>query len=231
MRNRFGRASLTAHLILWQLWRLTWAMSTEKPDLNAAYALQTPEDNRRLYADWAQTYDDGFAARMAYRLPALVAAGFSGAGPVLDVGAGTGLLGQALAAKGIGPIDALDLSPEMLAVAAGKGVYRTLYQADLTQVLALPTGVYNGIVSSGTFTHGHVGPQAIAALLPLAKRHAQFVLSVNAGVYQALGFDTVLASLADRISPPEIASEAIYSDAPDLEHRGDTALILRFRLL
>jgi SAM-dependent methyltransferase len=207
------------------------AMSPEKPDLNAAYALQSPEDNRRLYADWAQTYDSEFAARMSYRLPALVAAAFEGKGPVLDVGAGTGLLGQALAAKGVGPVDALDLSPEMLDVARGKGVYRQLLQADLTQPLTLPAGGYNGIVSSGTFTHGHVGPGAIAALLPLAVSGAHFVMSVNAGVYQTLGFDRVLAGLSDRISAPEVTEEAIYSDAPDAGHRGDKALILRFRLL
>lgn len=203
-------------------------MSHDKPDLDAAYALETPEDNRRLYAGWAESYDSGFAAAMAYRLPALVAAAFTGAGPVLDVGAGTGLLGQALAARGVAPIDALDLSPEMLAVARGKAVYRHLMQADLTRPLALPVGGYNGIVSSGTFTHGHVGPGAIAALLALAAPGAQFVLSVNSGVYQALGFDRALAALAGRISPPEATQEQIYSDAPDPAHRADTALIVRF---
>ena len=165
--------------------RLDPCMSKTPPDLDSAYALQTPDDNRKLYADWAETYDSGFAARMAYRLPALVAGAFVGEGPVLDVGAGTGLLGQALAARGVGPIDGIDISEPMLEVARGKAVYRDLMLADLTQPLALPFAAYRGVVSSGTFTHGHVGPEAIAALLGIAASGAAFVLSVNRGVYTA----------------------------------------------
>lgn len=62
------------------------------PDLDAAYALETPEDNRKLYAAWAQSYDAGFAEDMDYRLPALVADVMvevvGSRSPVLDVGAG-----------------------------------------------------------------------------------------------------------------------------------------------
>lgn len=165
---------------------------------------------------------------MAYRLPELVAAAFEGVGPVLDVGAGTGLLGQALAAKGIGPIDGIDISPQMLAVAQRKGVYRDLMLADLLQPLALPFTAYRGVVSSGTFTHGHVGPDAIAALLGVAAPGARFVISVNTGVYAANGFDRVLGRLEGQITDLELEEAAIYDDAPDPLHREDRALIVRF---
>jgi len=207
-------------------------MTKTTPSLDGAYALQTPADNAKLYANWAQTYDIDFAARMAYRLPALVAsafaAGFKGHGPVLDVGAGTGLLGQALAASGIGPVDGIDISSEMLAVAQAKGVYRALMQADLTQPLNLHHAPYHGVVSSGTFTHGHVGPEAIAGLLDIAAPSARFVLSVNKGVFTTKGFDVVLNGLAGQITALETQEEAIYADAPDPAHRGDLALIVRF---
>lgn len=199
----------------------------KQPDLDSAYALKTPEDNRKLYADWAQSYDEGFAARMAYRLPALVAAAYDGGGPVLDVGAGTGLLGQALAARGFGPVDGIDLSAEMLAVARGKSVYRDLLVADVTQALDLPQR-YAGVVSSGTFTHGHVGPGAIAGLLDVALPGARFVLSVNKAVFEAQGFAAVLVGLAARITGLRLREEAIYDDAPDPAHRGDRAIIVTF---
>lgn len=201
---------------------------SQPPDLDQAYALKTPDDNRKLYATWAQSYDEGFAARMAYRLPALVAGAYAGAGPVLDVGAGTGLLGQALAARGVGPVDGIDISPEMLAVARGKAVYRDLRLADVTQPLDLGQR-YAGVVSSGTFTHGHVGPAAIAGLLDLALPGAQFVLSVNKGVFAAQGFDAALAALGGRIAGVHLHEEAIYGDAPDPAHRADRAIILTFR--
>ncbi|MDN5786214.1 class I SAM-dependent methyltransferase [Pseudorhodobacter sp.] len=203
-------------------------MTQNNPDLDKAYALHTPDDNRALYADWAESYDADFAARMAYRLPALVAAAYRGGGPVLDVGAGTGLLGQALAARGVGPVDGLDISPQMLAKARAKGVYRDLMLADVTTALELPFAAYRGVVSSGTFTHGHVGPAAIRALLAVAAPGAQFALSVNKVVYAAEGFAAMLSELAGRIDDVEIDEEPIYADAPDPAHRSDMALIVRF---
>lgn len=42
----------------------------EKPDkLDDAYALKTPEDSRRLYADWAASYDAEFAEAPATGCP------------------------------------------------------------------------------------------------------------------------------------------------------------------
>ena len=55
-----------------------------------AYAVQTPDDNRRLYARWADTYDAGFSGAHGYELPDAVAAVYCAAGgagdAVLDVG-------------------------------------------------------------------------------------------------------------------------------------------------
>ena len=53
------------------------------------------------------------------------------AGPVLDAGAGDGLSGVALAAAGFERLTAVDLSPGMLAGAAGRGCYTRLVEADL----------------------------------------------------------------------------------------------------
>lgn len=204
------------------------------PGLEAAYALTGPEDVRRLYAGWAATYDADFAAARDYRLPAAVARAFAaagGGGPVLDIGAGTGLLGAALRAAGCtGPIDAVDLSPEMLALAARTGHYRHLVAADVTRPLPLAGG-YAGFVSSGTFTHGHVGPEAIPHLIALAAPGALFALSVNAGVWAAKGFPATLAALP--VAGLTTAVEPIYGPAAaaaDPAHAADRALIVTFRV-
>ena len=68
-------------------------MNDDKPNLDLAYALETVQDNRELYASWACDYDKDFASAMDYILPNQVAQIFlnmGGTGPVLDVGAGTG---------------------------------------------------------------------------------------------------------------------------------------------
>lgn len=93
---------------------------TDDPDLTSAYALNSAEDAKRLYAEWAESYDRSFGDAQGYLLPRHVTEVFvnsGGLGPVLDVGAGTGLVAQGLSAAHVGPIDGTDLSDEMLAVA------------------------------------------------------------------------------------------------------------------
>ncbi|MFY8146534.1 MAG: class I SAM-dependent DNA methyltransferase [Rhodobacter sp.] len=206
-----------------------------EPDLHAAFALRTPGDCLRLYRDWAASYDAGFAAGMDYRLPAHVAAAFlagGGTGPVLDVGAGTGLVGAALRALGFtGQIDGVDLSPQMLDQAREKQVYRDLIEADITRPLPLPGG-YTGVVSSGTFTHGHVGPEAFGPMLAVAASGALFALSVNLRVWAAAGFEPALAALAGQLRDMQRIEVAIYGAAAarlDPDHAGDRAMIVLFR--
>lgn len=210
------------------------AENPHAPQLADALALTSPEDNIRLYRDWARSYDEGFAAAQEYRLPDIVADAFAaggGVGPVLDFGAGTGLVGERLARHGIAPADALDLSAEMLAVAAQKRVYRRLFQGNI--LTGLPVGVYGykGIVSSGTFTLGHVGPEAIATLLAAADPGALMVISVNRAHYDAAGFSAALAALSGRISVPEQREIAIYGAKADPSHRDHRAMIVSFRVL
>ena len=202
-------------------------------DLNAAYALNGPEDCRRLYAAWAETYDTDFAAGMDYILPAQVAGAFlaaGGTGPVLDVGTGTGLLGAALRGAGLTqPIDGVDLVPQMLERARALNLYRHLVAADITHPLTLPDR-YMGLVSSGTFTHGHVGPEALPHLLAVAAPGALFALSVNAGVWDARGFGPALAALPiDALTTAEAPIYGPRAAARDPAHAADRALIVTFR--
>ena len=203
-------------------------------DLDKAYALETPEDNRRLYAGWAGTYDSDFARDMQYQLPGHVARAFAeagGVGPVLDLGAGTGLLGEALAARGIAPVDATDLSPEMLQVARGKGVYRALFPGNLLERLPCPEGAYAGAVSSGTFTNGHVGPEALPEVLRVVRTGGLIVLSVNARHYAAKGFEADLRRLGPALGGCLLTEVPIYGAGATGPHAGDTALLLNLRKL
>lgn len=200
----------------------------DDPDLEAAYALETPDDNRTLYARWAEEYDVNFADAEGYLLPQNTARAFveaDGRGPVLDVGAGTGLCAVALAGAGVGPIDGVDISPEMLAVAEEKGVYRRLIEADLFQGVAVADGTYGGVVSSGTFTHGHVGPEVLDELIRLAAPAAVFALSINAEHYETHGFAAKFEALAGRIDGLSLPEVRIYGDGG----RDDRARIAMFR--
>ena len=166
--------------------------------LEEAYAVTSPDDNRALYAEWADTYESEFTVprRYAYDRNAaeLLCEGVLGSGPVLDAGCGTGLVGQQLRRLGVAVVDGLDISPEMLAKAGsktapdGSPVYRQLIEADLTGPIGIVSDTYAGLVSAGTFTHGHVGPDGIAELLRIARPGARCVIGVNSSIFESNGF-------------------------------------------
>lgn len=207
-------------------------MSDKKPDLHSAYALETPDDHKRLYAEWAGDYDESFAAREDYQLHIHTARAFvsaGGQGPVLDVGAGTGLCGAVLSGLGVGPIDATDISAEMLEQAMRKDIYRDAIEADLTHGIPVPRESYSGIVSSGTFTHGHLGPEVLPALLRVARHGAQFALSINAKHFEAMGFSSAFQGLENgRIENMKLAEARIYGDLAAGPNKDDIALIALF---
>jgi predicted TPR repeat methyltransferase len=166
--------------------------------LGAVYAATAPEQVAAAYDRWAETYEADMAAS-GYRHPTIALALLSrhlprGAGPLLDAGVGTGLMGQWLPLVGYGVVDGLDLSPGMLAVAARKGVYRTLQQVALGGPLPYLDGAYAGIVSTGVFTTGHVGAEALPELIRICAKGGVIVLTVKLAVWEA-GFATALADL------------------------------------
>lgn len=202
------------------------------PDLDDAYALQTPDDSRRLYAGWADSYDQSFAEAMDYRSPELVAKTYAergGAGNVLDVGAGTGLGGVALRNAGIAPVHGFDISPDMLKVARGKQVYDKLILGDLTGRLDIPDQSFDGIVSAGTFTTGHVGPKAFDELLRIAKPGAQFVITIHEKHFVSQGFEDKFNSLSEQISGLMLPKVQVYGAAADGEHKADQVHLAQFQ--
>jgi predicted TPR repeat methyltransferase len=203
-----------------------------KPDLDNAYALKTVDDARRLYAGWAETYDRDFAERMDFVVPRRVAEAFrdaGGNGPVLDFGCGTGLVGKEFAALNLAPVDGADLSAEMLAVARRRGVYRNLIEGNVLDGLTVPDRHYSGVVSSGTFTHGHVGPEALDELLRIAVPDALFVLSINGEHYDSANFAAKFSDLGERVVSLQLQDIRFYGDAATGPHRNDTGYLAIFR--
>lgn len=205
---------------------------TENPDVHQAYALQTPDDSKRLYASWAATYDQSFAQSTGFAMPGHVAALFhanGGEGPVLDAGAGTGLVAGAILQAGPCEIDAFDISGEMLAESRKKGFYRTLFKGDLTQTLPFAEGSYRAVVSAGTFTHGHVGPEALDELVRVGASGALYVLTIKKDHFVEKGFATKFSALAASIRDFSTEMRPIYVKEDGSTEEEDQGLIAVFR--
>lgn len=215
-------------------------------DLNDAYGVETPDDNRELYRRWASSYDQDFAQTHGYIYHHNVAATWAErstdpTASVLDVGCGTGLVGLALRQVGATTIDGVDLSPEMIEVARSKvandtAVYRALHQADITKSVELEPleieGGYAGLVSAGTFTHGHVGPEPIPRLIELLAPGGLAVIGTNAEFYDKAGFAATIDQLAEdgSITDLEFVTVRVYDadayTAADVEHIDSTANLI-----
>ncbi len=157
------------------------------------------------YRDWAGAYDSDVVERMGYTAPSeaaeVLAEWLPGAGEahVLDAGAGTGLVGEALKSLGFTRIDALDASQEMLDVAGSKGVYSRLIRAELgPDRLDLGDATYDGLICVGTFTFGHVKADAFDELLRILKPGGLFCFTHRTDVYAdpSLGFERRQADLS-----------------------------------
>jgi predicted TPR repeat methyltransferase len=157
--------------------------------LEAVYGATSPEELSRAYDQWADSYDADMA-EVGYRHPA-VALGLltrylpAGSAPVLDAGAGTGLVGELLGTLGYPEIDALDASPGMLEIARSKKAYRELHHAFLGEPLAFEDGRYAAAVSTGVFTTGHVGVEGLPELFRVVRAGGLIVLSVKETLWES----------------------------------------------
>ena len=211
-----------------------------KFSVDDAYAIKTPADSVRLYGEWADSYDLDFVDNKAYvahlRVAELLLRQRSRInGVVLDVGCGTGVVGASLRAGGIEVIDGIDISRPMLAEARNKKtkqglpVYRNLLAADLTQRLEIPDNQYAGLISAGTFTHGHLGPDSLDELWRIAASGARCAIGIRSTHFVSMDFGEKLSvDVAEgRITKPEIVEINMYSaQTPNLEHANDKALVV-----
>ena len=206
---------------------------SEKKSLKDVYSIKTPEDSINLYRSWASSYDSDFAKQNDYRSPLEIAKYFDKYSnnkdtPILDVGAGTGLIGEYLKLSSR-EIDAIDISPEMLNIARLKNCYSKIIEADLTKRLLINDNHYGAIVSAGTFTHGHVGPDVFDELLRVTRSGGLFVLTIHYKLYKKAGFDKKLLEIKKSITKPSFHEVDVYGNNPDKDHGNDKVIIVVFR--
>ena len=100
---------------------------------------------------------------------------------ILDAGAGTGKVGQALSKLGYRKIIAIDISERMLEMAREKQVYSAFHQANLEEPLTFSeVETFDVIMAIGVFTYGHASSAGLDNLLPLLKPKGLFMVTVRA---------------------------------------------------
>jgi predicted TPR repeat methyltransferase len=156
-------------------------------DLGAAYAAKDSSEIAAVYDEGADEYERRILS-WGYSTPAVMAWFLGrlvepGDGPVLDAGAGTGLMGLLLSSLGYDDVVGVDLSDRMLAQAEAKGVYRSLLRMDLSQPLDLPADEFSASVAAGVFAAGHAPPTALPELVRVTRPGGHVIFSVRTDVY------------------------------------------------
>ena len=218
----------------------------EKPKkqitLADAYNLVTPDDSRELYAKWAPTYDKTFIEDNKYVYPAKIAEVLAKHMPadrsfsVIDIGCGTGAVGEEIAKiRPNSVIEGVDISPEMLAVAASKKrsdgtkVYEDVHEADLTSTIYFAANYYDFFVSAGTFTIGHLGAYELIDAISVCRAGATIVAGVNKQHWEDNDFGSAITEAvnAKTITKPQYEEVEIYAEGS--AHFGDKARVVIFK--
>ncbi len=188
--------------------------------LHEAYATDDEASQLAFYKKWAQDYDNQMLQGLDYVSPEKIADALARhlldkSACVLDIGCGTGLTAEAVAAFGYRIIDGLDYSAEMVEIAKQKGIYRRLFVADLNQKLEMSDNCYDGIISSGTFTHGHVGSEPVNELIRILKPGGFLACTVHQDLWQKRGFADKFNTLesAQRLREIERIADSYFEGA------------------
>jgi SAM-dependent methyltransferase len=108
---------------------------------------------REGYAAWSRFYDGQMDGNLdLYLLERIAGIDWSTARSAVDLACGTGRIGAWLATRGIEAVDGIDLTPEMLALATRRGVYRTLLHEDMSAT-SLPAGTADVVASCLAIGH------------------------------------------------------------------------------
>ncbi|XP_078608158.1 methyltransferase-like protein 27 isoform X2 [Branchiostoma floridae x Branchiostoma japonicum] len=135
----------------------------------------TAEESQAFYSTWAPDYDKDLSTGL-YNGPPMVAEALAGVlgdrkdARILDVAAGTGLVGEELQKRGFSNIDALDANKEMLDIAEAKNVYRNLIQEFLgPKRLQIEDDTYDALCTAGSFSDGHLKSDCLEEMIRIVK--------------------------------------------------------------
>ena len=172
-------------------------------------------DVRTGYAEWVASYEQTVQDTMDVALlERLSSIDWGRVRLAADLGCGTGRTGAWLAQRGVGTIDGVDLTPEMLVVARDKGLYRGLVEADLAAT-GLPSAAYDLVSACLVDEHlPEVQPlyrEAFrlarpAGWLVLVGYHPQFIMAAGMPTHytsrsgEQVAIDTHLHLLSDHVT-------------------------------
>ena len=160
------------------------------------YKLKTTDEVMRYYDEWGikNKYDQDMV-EWNYTGPKECAEDKNI--KIFDAGCGTGLVGLELKKFGYNNYDGADLSQKLLDLVP-KNLYKKLIKADLNKKIQSEDNSYDAVMCVGTFTFGHVKPNALEEFIRITKNNGLICFTINEGIYEEYGFDKKINELNEK---------------------------------
>ena len=189
--------------------------------VSEAYNLGDDEKMVAFYRKWANDYDRQMIDELGYTSPITIAQLLDEYLPdkkarIFDIGCGTGLTCTFLSKQGYVNLDGIDLSADMVRVAQDRGIYQKVMIGDVNLALEIADASYDAAISSGTFTHGHVGPEPLDEVFRILKTRGLLACTVHKDLWITEGFEAKFNTL---VSAGKI--ECLYLEQDKYYQTGD----------
>jgi len=142
---------------------------------NKASFLETPKEVQNYYDQVTPEYEE-YLKPGRYNGPSYAADAVkrhvqaSDKIRILDVAAGTGMVGEELCSRGFSWMDALDPSQNMLDVAIQKNIYQVTFPEFIgTDKTSIDDDTYDVVVNAGAFASGHMPCTALDEMIRICK--------------------------------------------------------------
>ena len=155
-----------------------------------------------IYKNWAKKYEDdviNLAGYVGHLITSELLLCYlrNTQAKILDAGCGTGLVGEILNKNSFQNLIGVDFSQEMLNIAKQKNVYQSLDLVDLTKKLDYEDNLFDAVICAGTFTCGHVGPEALREMVRITKQGGYICFTVRKQEWEASPYMQIINDLED----------------------------------
>ena len=155
-----------------------------------------------IYKNWAKKYEDdviNLAGYVGHLITSELLLSYlsNTQTKILDAGCGTGLVGEILNKNSFQNLIGVDFSQEMLNIAKQKNVYQSLDLVDLTKKLDYEDNLFDAVICAGTFTCGHVGPEALREMVRITKQGGYICFTVRKQEWEASPYRQIINDLED----------------------------------
>ena len=142
-------------------------------------------DPEKHYDSWAKQYEKELLEDYGYCAHIISSKAFSNyelrkSCNIIDIGCGTGLVGESLKSSGFLNISGLDVSSKMIAIAKKKQIYREFYQKKIENLEGIISKPFEALICVGSFGLGHIGPESLELLVKLVKKNSLIIIFMNA---------------------------------------------------